>query len=348
MRRVRTGLLPVGLAVGLVAGLAGGCSLLEATEAPRAEVEAWVEAPKVGSGEPVRLVVSETPAPGWSISSAPPVAEGMETAEGRAPAAGAGEELVVYELSGPDGSYTVELPPVVLTGPEGQQETLELGPFFVDVGVAGPTGGPLAELEPAQPEPGPPWAWIALALLGLALLVGLVAAWLLRKPEEAPAPPPLSPAQEAAQDWARARAAGLADHPLAVELSRIFRVYLERSSGWPATRRTGLEILDWIRDTNRLGPADQARAARILQATDRLKFAREGGGAAFFDGLDGDFEGVLTADRLSTIPTPAVWNDEVPFPSDGRVVAVVHPPASGAPADPPEAARGPARDGEEG
>lgn len=339
MRSLGAGALGLLLALGLP-----GCGLFEGAEAPRAQVEAWVEAPKVGSGEPVRLVLSETPAPGWTVSSAPPVAEGLETVEGRAPAAEPGEELVVYELSGPDGSYQVQLPPVVLTGPEGQQETLELGPFFVDVGVPGPTGGPLAELEAARPEPGLPWVWLALAVLVLAMLAGLLAAWLLRREEAPPEAPLLSPAEEAARDWAAARGAGLSDHPLAVELSRVFRVYLERSSGWPATRRTGLEILDWIRDTQRLGPADQARAARILQATDRLKFAREGGGADFFVGLDGDFEGILLADSLSSIPTPEVWNDEVPFSGDGRIVAVVHPP----PRAPASAGSDGVPDGEEG
>ncbi len=53
-----------------------------------------------------------------------------------------------------------------------------------------------------------------------------------------------------------------------------------------------------------LAPHEQAlqdwrrqRAAGLLDATDRLKFAREGGGASFFAELDEDFEAIIEATR---------------------------------------------------
>ena len=101
--------------------------------------------------------------------------------------------------------------------------------------------------------------------------------------------------------WLLAREAGLDDHGLALALSRILREYYQRITGWPATARTTREILLHMDDRGLL-PADvRLRARRVLDATDRLKFAREGGGEGFFEALEQDFEMVLDA----TSPGPA-------------------------------------------
>lgn len=294
-------------------GLASGCGLLGGSDAPVPVAQAWVEEARVGAGQPVLLDIQTLVEPGWTVDVSAPVAEGLTVTPGRTVVGGgmAGSddpatETRRFRLEGPKGSYQVLVPPVKRTSPEGVEESVELGPFFVDIGVVGPSGGPLAELAEAAPaEPFMEW-WEILAL-ALGVLAGLGAVVLLRRwlrPKAEELPPPLSPAEQAARDWAAVRGQGLPDHPLAVGLSHVFRAYLEQSSGWPATRRTGPEILAWVEETGRLGPADRARAARILQATDRLKFAREGGGAEFFDSLDLDFQGILEADRLSAPELP--------------------------------------------
>jgi hypothetical protein len=51
------------------------------------------------------------------------------------------------------------------------------------------------------------------------------------------------------------------------------------------------------RAQERSTPRTAGRARHILDATDRLKFAREGGGTGFFEALDDDFTAVLDATR---------------------------------------------------
>jgi len=76
---------------------------------------------------------------------------------------------------------------------------------------------------------------------------------------------------------------------MAVELSMILRRYLEGVFFWSATAETTREVLAYLRGHSLLDAEGYARAERVLDATDRLKFAREGGGEAFFVALDEDF-----------------------------------------------------------
>jgi hypothetical protein len=100
--------------------------------------------------------------------------------------------------------------------------------------------------------------------------------------------------------------AELDDHARALGLSRVLRAYLEARFTWPAgaatTREIGVasERHHWMAATHR------ERAGRILTSTDRLKFARQGGGATFFAELDADFEAVVSA----TIPLPPLPGQE--------------------------------------
>jgi hypothetical protein len=61
-------------------------------------------------------------------------------------------------------------------------------------------------------------------------------------------------------------------------------------------------VLEHLAERELLGVADRVRAGRVLDATDRLKFAREGGGAEFFVELDGDFRAVVAAMRPRSAP----------------------------------------------
>jgi len=290
--------------------MTGACGGLRApAEVPAAEVEVRLLARQVESGEPVVVEVDAWAAEGWKVTPPVPQADELtlvDTEESDVIREGDRWRITTrFTFSGPDGSYVIASSPGVRLGPDGAEETVEIQPLFVDVGVSGPLAKDLAGLEAPPPAREIPWLWLAGGLAALLALVGGVVFWGRRATPE-PVAPELSPSEQARLAWSQARAREGDDHPLSVVLSRIFRAYLEGSSGWPASRRTGPEILAWLSDTNRLGPADQVRAARILQATDRLKFAREGGGVAFFEALDSDFSGILEADAFgSPVPQPA-------------------------------------------
>ncbi len=116
---------------------------------------------------------------------------------------------------------------------------------------------------------------------------------------EIPLPPP---DEEALETWRLAREnPGLDDHERALELSRIFRRYLERvMAPFPATRWTQREILDGLVLQGEVDGETLGRCRTLLSATDTLKFARRGGGADFFDGLDHDLKHVIQ----QTCPVP--------------------------------------------
>ena len=277
------------------------------TTAEPAALTATVTSAKVQADQPVELTLRGAASTGWTVTPGEPSAEGLTVErageEGPVLAAGRAETRWRYTLRGPPGSYVIEPGTGQATGPDGKTTPIEVPPLFVDIGVVGPIGGPMAEFEAAPPPPGPPWAWIAAGAAAFGLTSLLLWRWSRPRPV-LPPPPPDPPHVRAARDWATARAEGLDDHALAVALSRVLRVYLEEISGWPATARTGREILRWLEQDRLLEHSDRARAGRILDATDRLKFAREGGGEAFFAELDDNFAAILEATRPPD-PTPA-------------------------------------------
>jgi hypothetical protein len=132
--------------------------------------------------------------------------------------------------------------------------------------------------------------------------------WGNRRKAEArvvPPPPPLTPEDEALLAWAALRARqDLDDHALALGLSSIFRRFLERVGGFPATALTTFEVLDRLSLDHRLSLAEHDRAQRLLDATDLIKFARSGGGAVLFDTLDADLRAVIAAMRPAPSPPP--------------------------------------------
>ena len=81
----------------------------------------------------------------------------------------------------------------------------------------------------------------------------------------------------------------------------ILREYIEARAGVPATKGTTNEILTHFEahgfDGMQFDVEARMRVQRILDATDRLKFAREGGGEMFFESLDKDFEAIINATR---------------------------------------------------
>lgn len=287
-----------------LSGCSGG-GALDALAPPEVDLVARVEASKVDKDQPVHLEIRGTASEGWTLTPGQLEAEGLQVdakpVEG--PALSGQQQVWIwrYDLSGPPGSYVIEPGGAKADGPGDQHRDIETPPIFVDIGVAGPTGGPMAELEELPPPEPPPWGLIAAgAALAVAALAALV--WYIRRPRAvAPPPPPDPPHVLAQRAWEKARLSGLDDHSLALELSRVLRVYVEAITAFPATARTSREILRALETEARLDLSLRVRAGHILDATDRLKFAREGGGEAFFKALDEDFLAILEATR----PRPA-------------------------------------------
>jgi hypothetical protein len=287
----------------------GGPDVMPGLAPPQAEVLVRVEAQKVAEGEPVVVVVEAIAAEDWVVDAGVPVAEGLDGAlvetDGPVHIGERSRTRWRYHLTGPPGSYIIALGPSTGAGPGDQTREFEPSPIFVDIGVPGPTGGPMSGLQAVPPPEPTPWGWIAAGAGGaLALaLLGLLVLRRLRQSGDPVLPPPDPPHVTALREWDRAREAGrtgtLDDPAQALELSRVLRVYLEEICGWPATARTTREILDFLEregaGARRLDVTDRMRTSRILDATDRLKFAREGGGEAFFAAMDEDFRSVIRA-----------------------------------------------------
>ena len=283
-----------------------GGDVLEALSPPLAEVRVEAEASKVGSGEPVIIEIEALAADGWSIQAGVPMVDGLEVelveTEGPSMVDDRSVQTWRYALTGPDGSYVVATTEGQATGPGEQTRAFEPSPLFVDIGVDGPVGGEMDGFADVPPPEPPPYKWMAAAAAAVLAFLGLL--WgLLRwlKGRAKPEAPPI-PAHIVAQGaWADARATVDDDHALALQLSMILREYIEAVTPIPATAATTMEISEGLCRTGFNGRPltddDRVPVEKILDATDRLKFAREGGGDAFFEELDRHFETVINASR---------------------------------------------------
>jgi len=283
-----------------------GADILPALAPPQAEVTVVALDSKVESGEPILVAVKSWASSGWDVQAGIPFAEGLETElvaeEGPVQVDGRDVRTWKYALSGPDGSYVVGVTEGEGRGPEDQERTFEPSPLFVDIGVKGPTGGPMDGFATAPPPKPPPYRWMAITaavVLAIIALIWGVRRWLRNRPTVLP--PPIPAHIVAQKAWSNARSQITEDHALALRLSMILREYLEARTGVPATKGTTNEILKHLEHHGLDGVSfdidARMRVQRILDATDRLKFAREGGGDAFFASLDKDFEGIINATR---------------------------------------------------
>lgn len=187
-----------------------------------------------------------------------------------------------WGLSGADGSYIVTVTP-----PVGEAVRV-----FVDIGVDGPTGGPMDELQQLPPPPASVWPWVVAALVTVGAVVGgAVWAWKRFKPVSPP-PPPEAAHVVAHRAWVALRArTDLPPNQVAGQMSDIFRSWLEDDLHFPATQRTRREILDVLAGYVTAAELDAAR--RLLSATDLVKFAERAEHADLFDRLDHDFYAVV-------------------------------------------------------
>lgn len=234
------------------------CGERPATPVP--DLPVWIEDRAVDAGEPVVL---HAPA-GTQI----PAVEGITPSP---------RDETTWELRGEPGSYHLEVGGVAL---------------YFDVGVEGPTGGPLEDvLRPPPPEP-PLWPKLLAGAVALVALAG-AGAWAWRRFKPVPPPPPPEPADRVARrEWAALRGGGdLGPEDLARELSAVYRRYLDATHPWPATARTTREILDNL--AGDLTAVDLDRARRLLGAMDLIKFSERGAHAGIFDALDADFDALV-------------------------------------------------------
>jgi hypothetical protein len=282
--------------------VACGQDLLPPLSRPDADVRLELDGRKVDAGAPVMATLRILQADGVELRVGEPVAEGLEAAlqDDRSEAFdGWSQRTMRYALEGEPGSYVVTLGAVTALHPDGREEQLEVAPVFVDIGVDGPSSELGGLVMPTPPEP-PVWPWVLLAgvLIGLAVAAG-VQLWRRRKRarRQVHAEPAHITARHAWQVVLRDRS--LSDHDRALQLSEVFRRYLEAVHPVSATALTTREICDAIYSQGLVPGALLDRARRILMATDLLKFARRGGGVEFFHELDQDFQAYLQATRPS-------------------------------------------------
>ena len=283
-----------------------GTDVLPALAPPKAEVGVTVESAAVASGEPIVVEIQALASSGWEIEAGVPFAEGLsvELLGEDGPTVVDDRTVVTrrYGLSGPDGSYVIGSTEGQGRGPDDQTRSFEAVPVFVDIGVDGPDGGPMDGFAVPPPPPERPTAIYVAAALGLAALLALALWWRRRRARLLSVlPPPVPPHIVAQGAWADARGTISDDHPLAVRLSMILREYLEARSGIPASKATTAEIWESMErmgiDGRPLHADLRSHFAQILDATDRLKFARQGGGEAFFSDLDGHFQAIINQTR---------------------------------------------------
>ncbi|MSP55151.1 MAG: hypothetical protein EXR69_06040 [Myxococcales bacterium] len=251
----------------------------------------WVEARKVDDGKPVRVH-----APADTVM---PSVEGLLVER----ASSGDDGTAVWEVSGKAGSYILEVP-----GPAGPV------PVYVDIGVDGPTGGTMADLATPPARPPPVWPYVLAGVVGLGTLIAAgLAAWKRWRPIP-PTAPPEPPDVIAVREWRALRAQTELDPAeLALQLSAVYRRFLDATRIWPATARTTREILDNL--GAELTASELECARRLLSAMDLVKFADRGDPsrtalADLFEKLDADFRR-LVSPQSGGRPGPAAGSADV-------------------------------------
>ena len=245
-------------------------------------VEAWVDDKQIDSEGSIDLHVEIRYAPEYSPTILPPRAEGLNIElvdKTDVIWIGAQQQQVFnYALSGKDGSYIVQ--PAVVSS-DALEQDLEANLIYVDIGTV-PESAQLAEAVPPPKSDGElMWAW---GLIGAAALIVGGIMYSRRRVQ------PISPKLVAKQNWTKAKE--LEPHPRAVQASMIIREYLRDVHQAPLIELSAEESLRWLK-VSHLPPKMQAHIQQVLTATDRLKFARQGGGEGFFRDLDIAFECIL-------------------------------------------------------
>ncbi len=298
--------VPILLAMGLYAAITvlgsgrarpGDLTLVDPGE-PTLSV--WIDGQvSAGGGE---LVVQLSAPTGAEVQLPEPQVEGLDFREdGEARFEQLGERSVItrrYDFSGNKNSY--EVPALKATWAEGEDERVVTSdPLWIDIGVDGPQIGELADIREPKHVYAIPWGLMAGGLvLGSLLVAGGVLVMVRRQPPPASRVLHVRPDKKALEAWMLVRASTrLSNHERAVQLSALFREYVESALSFPAQKWTTSETLRQLQGMTHLPDANVARAKRLLRATDLVKFADREVDDAFFDELDGDLRSFIADTR---------------------------------------------------
>jgi hypothetical protein len=257
-----------------------------------------------------RLVVSVEYPVGSTVDISRPVAQGLEFNQDK-PVFKERIDARVFEVheyafSGSAGSYEV-LPLTaewVLDGVRGSASSHSL---FIDHQVEATPPGELVDIVEPDIRAGTPWLDY-LGAAGFAWLFAMGIFYAFRgKPsedeeEEEDGPPP--------HEMALARwKAVLADQEMsveekAIELSSLFRDYLEAQLRFPATAWTTTESMKHLSALAYLDPKLLQGAKRILRATDWVKYAEASTPEESLRSLDSDLLSFIEATK------PRSWEEE--------------------------------------
>jgi len=289
--------LALSLAVSLSLHGCGPAEMMDPMSSPQVEARVSLESKIVPPDVPAAFTTTLITADGWSGALPAPAVEGLTFELADEVSRRDSDRSVLirhYAVSGEPGSYVIPSLSVSFSGPGDQQRELETATLFLDLGVEGPTSD-LSELVMAPvPEPAR-WPYAAGALAAGMLLGGLIVLGLRGRGRRAAAIV-LPPHEQLMREWALVRDDdGLDDEARATALSALFRVYLEASTGVEATSLTTAEVTAAFRERGAFA-AIEADSLLILMATDRVKYAGEGGGDEVFAELDGAVGRVVKAE----------------------------------------------------
>ena len=154
--------------------------------------------------------------------------------------------------------------------------TIQVDPLFYDLDVVGPVADVPSLLKPSS-RSNSYWLW------GI-LIASIGSFYLYRRTRKTGLYQHHGRNREdiLLESWEEAML--LEEHSRSVAISNLMREYLSEIYGQPFTQYSQSEVLHWLRRS--YAPVElKKHIEKIITATDRLKFSREGGGEDFFSEL---------------------------------------------------------------
>jgi len=276
-----------GLVLALTLAGCGPAEMMDPMSSPQVEARVSLESKVVAPDTPASLTTTLITSEGWIGELPAPTVEGLTFELSDEVNRRDSERSVTtryYTVSGEPGSYVIPSTTVVFSGPGDLSRELTTATLFLDLGVEGPSSELVDLVLAPIPEPSR-WPY-ALGALGGGALVGLAIVLLLRRRGSRAGQVILPPHERLMRDWTAVRDdPELDDEVRATALSALFRVYLEASTGVEATSLTTGELTQAFKDRGGFVEIEDD-CQLILMATDRVKYAGEGGGEEVFGELD--------------------------------------------------------------
>lgn len=271
------------------------------------EVDTWLEHVNDAGGV---LVVQTVFDPGGEVRLPEPPSEGelayVPVNEPVSERVGGREVLTQrYRFTG-KGSQEIPALEATWSAPGQDAVTDASSPLFVDLGVAPPRDGELADIVEPDLVWVPPWGAIAaVAGVGGLMATGI---WLALRGLPARVEQrarPEAPDLRALRRWDAVRTDSTLDaEGKATALSLIFREYTEDVLAFPAASWTTTEILRHLEALQHLPQGNLPRARRLLRATDRVKYADARATAELFEELDADLRAFVGSTRPQRLDAP--------------------------------------------